>query len=463
MSDRYLHTKGIGAICLVGGLGERLANLTWPRTKAAVMFGPAILSAFSTSSALNSHVPYVILATQHRPYSLKKFYSDFHHGNYGAGKRIEAIDPLDTSDAPKYKGTADAFYQALGIAERRKPKYILGLSGDHVVKLDFENLFEQYLSFEQSPDYKGADFVVFTQKVKREDVNRFGILIKDGTRIVDFKEKPKLEELPDQEEFDASMGIYFAPTKIWREVLESDQAKRPYSNDSKLEKDPLTQTQHDIGGDIIPSLISKYDVRAFIFEGYWRDVGIPSALYETQMDILIKRKPDLFGDPAWKIESINQPHFHSHKDDERYFTAGRFDVSKSKINDSIFSPGVEGNLANILNSIFFGESQYGTTIGNDSHIERAIVDKDIKIGNKTILKAPPNHLILISRQTTIPNKTRIEANDDAIVAPLEELLYHVDNIIGFRKRVSPGVELYLPNGTQVKIEELMEELLRKSH
>ena len=69
-----VYTRDIGAISLVGGVGERLGPLTWYRTKAAVMAGPSNLAAFSTSNAFNSHVPYAVLASQHRPYSLKRFF-----------------------------------------------------------------------------------------------------------------------------------------------------------------------------------------------------------------------------------------------------------------------------------------------------------------------------------------------------------------------------------------------------
>lgn len=458
MSKGYIHTRDIEAINLVGGIGERLASLTWYRTKSAVMVGPSILSAFSTSNALNSHIPYLTLASQHRPYSLRKFYANVHGSNFGPGKKIDVITPLDTSNNVLYKGTADAFYNALKIVERRKPKYVLGLSGDHLFRMDFEPLFEMFL------DYKPkADFVVITQKVTKDEAHRFGILTLDGTNVTNFKEKPKPGTLPEQEEFDTSTGIYFALFEVWKEILETDQRKRPFPKESDLEKDPQTQTEHDIGRDVIPDMIGKYNLHAFTFDGYWKDVGEPIALYEAYMDIFIKRQPDLFGNSKWKIESIAQPHFHSHKEGERYFTAGRFDVSKSEISDSIFSPGVSGISSELLNSIFLGESQYGTHIEKGSYIDRVIVDKDVRIGENVVLKAPENYLILVSRQTTIPNKTKIEAKNNVIVAHLEEMISNLDNIIGFRKRVSPNVELYLPNGTHISIDELLEKVNKESH
>ena len=298
-----------------------------------------------------------------------------------------------------------------------------------------------------------VDMVILTQKVPRTEAPRFGIMETDGTKITSFREKPSIESLPDQMEFNASMGVYFAPHEVWKEVLEEDQRKRPFND--REEKDPETQTSYDIGGDVIPSMMGRYNLHVFNFDGFWEDVGEPKALYRANRRLFLEREPDLFGNPALPIEAIADHHFEE-SDNGRYFASGRFDISRSNIRDSIFSPGVVGRSSELLNSVFLGESDYGTDLGTNSHIDRAIVDKDVTIGRKVTLTAPENHLMIVSRQTKIPNRTRIEATSDAFVAPLDEMVAHLDNIIGYRRRVSPHVELYTPDGTRVTIDELLE-------
>src|SRR3989344_2869061 len=127
MKDGNIYPTDVGAIALVGGTGSRLGPLSWPRAKPAVMVGKTILAAFSTSNAENSGINRIVLAAQHLPRSLKRFYSKAYGSDYGPEKLIDITDPLEYSTEPIYEGTADAFFKALEIARFDK-RFILGLS-----------------------------------------------------------------------------------------------------------------------------------------------------------------------------------------------------------------------------------------------------------------------------------------------------------------------------------------------
>src|SRR3989338_8836418 len=172
VTHSHVSPSNVVAITLVGGLGERLSALTWHRAKPAVMIGGNVIASFSSSNALNSDIENVVMASQYLPYSLKRFYSGIYGAEYGPGRKIDIIDPNDTvADAARYRGTADAIYQALQIAKRLKKEYVLILSGDHIYKFAFTDLFNQFYQ-----KYDDNSFVVLNQKIQREDASKYGIL-----------------------------------------------------------------------------------------------------------------------------------------------------------------------------------------------------------------------------------------------------------------------------------------------
>jgi len=439
--DSYIGANNVLAIGLVGGKGSRLGPLTIYRTKPAVMAGPAILASFSTSAALNSGVDRIVLASQYLPFSLEKFYSDVYGSEFGHYKKIDVIGPHHyRGDETRYKGTADAFYKALQIGVKHQREYVLGLSGDHIYTFDFEKLFGIFLK-----EYDNNTFVVFTQKVAREDAPRFGILETEGqgTKVVKFIEKPPISELPpNKEHFDASMGIYFAPLRLWQRILEEDQRRGAAG-----------ESNYDIGGDVIPHMIEtgQFAVHVFRFEGFWADVGEPQALYDTYRSIFLKRNPDLFGDRLRPIGSIGQPNFFS-SDDCSFFTSGQFSLRKSKINGSIFSPGAELEKSEVLNSIIMGESEGNRTIITNTAAKRVIIDKMCNIKGAELVSS--NGLIIVARGTMIANGVKINTEGNAVVASLSALTENIHKLETYVKTTQ--AELFDNFGQKYSFEELME-------
>ena len=437
----YIPAHNVLAVVLVGGEGSRLGPLTLYRTKPAVMAGPAILASFSTSAALNCGIDKVVLASQYLPFSMEWFYSETYGSEFGHYKTIDVIGPHhNRCDAARYQGTADAFYNALQIGVKHQCEYVLGLSGDHIYSFDFEKLFSTF------PETYGDNaFIVFTSKVSREQASRFGILEteKGSTKVKQFIEKPPQSELPPgRDTFDASMGIYFSPLRLWQRILETDQ---------KRAKD--RKSNYDIGGDIIPYMIKegRFDVHVFHFDGFWADVGEPKAFYETCRAIFLAREPDIFGDRLNPIASVGDPNFYS-SDNLTYFTSGQFFLRKSLVNGSIFSPGVEVNHSEVIDSILLGQSEGNYLSINNSTIRNAIIDKMCNINGAEIIS--DDGLVIVTRGTVIAKGVRIHPKGNAVVASFTEL---ADKIRRLKKYIqATGAELYDNFGRKYSFDELVE-------
>ena len=113
-------------------------------------------------------------------------------------------------------------------------------------------------------------------------------------RITEFQEKPKKPKSNL-----ASMGVYVFTWKVLRKYLIADKN---------------ADTDHDFGGDIIPTMLKDgLKLQAYRFKGYWRDVGTLSSLHEATMDVALARRDlDLYHDPNTRIfteDTYSLPHY----------------------------------------------------------------------------------------------------------------------------------------------------------
>ena len=142
--------------------------------------------------------------------------------------------------------------------------------------MDFRELLHQHIR-------SGADITLATKPVHRDEVSEFGIM-QSGVdrRITRFVEKPAdemvlgemrmsrelLDAIGSIEEGDlyqASMGIYVFNRQVLIECLENDLA--------------------DFGKDVIPNAFKDRHVSAFIYQGYWEDIGTIRAFYKANLDL----------------------------------------------------------------------------------------------------------------------------------------------------------------------------------
>ena len=270
------------AMLLAGGQGSRLYALTTKTAKPAVSFGGKYkIIDFPLSNCVNSGFDTVGVLTQYQPLVLNEYIGNGLPWDldrtYGGVKILPPYQGHTRSDW--YMGTANAIYQNLEFIERYDPEYVLILSGDHIYKMDYAKMLAYHKE-------KQADCTIAVIDVPIEEASRFGIMtIDEDARITKFAEKPK-----NPESTNASMGIYIFNADKLKKYLIADEA------------DP--ESSKDFGKNIIPAMLAaKERMFAYPFEGYWKDVGTISSLWEANMDLLGK-KPELeLNDEAWRIYS----------------------------------------------------------------------------------------------------------------------------------------------------------------
>ncbi len=204
--------KKILAMILAGGKGERLYPLTRDRTKPAVPFGGIYrIIDFTLSNCVNSNVRRICVLTQYKSISLNRHIQlGWNMFSSQLGEFISLIPAQQRLDESWYKGTADAVFQNFYTLQEEKPDLVLILSGDHVYKMDYNEMIQYHLA-------KEADLTVGTIQMPSSTSREFGVIeVDDEYRVVGFQEKPEHPRtLPgNPEAILASMGIYVFNTEI---------------------------------------------------------------------------------------------------------------------------------------------------------------------------------------------------------------------------------------------------------
>ena len=192
--------KQMIAMLLAGGQGSRLGALTQGMAKPAVAFGGKYrIIDFPLSNCVNSGVDTVGVLTQYRPLQLNS-----HIGigiPWDLDKQVGGVTILPpyekSGDSEWYTGTANAIYQNMEFMEQYNPDYVLILSGDHIYKMDYEDMLARHRK-------SGAEATIAVMPVPWEEASRYGIVVADETgHIREFEEKPA-----NPKSNLASMGIY---------------------------------------------------------------------------------------------------------------------------------------------------------------------------------------------------------------------------------------------------------------
>lgn len=368
------------ALVLAGGKGVRLEPLTRDRAKPAVPFGGSYrIIDFTLSNCINSGLRRMLVLTQYKAASLDR------HMNLGwrflcreLDEFIDLLPPQQRIDEHWYQGTADAVYQNIYSIEETFPEYVLILSGDHIYKMDYSEMINDHIA-------SGAHATIGCLPVDLKDGSQFGIMqVDEGRRIVRFQEKPESPvAMPDDpSRCLASMGIYMFNAPFLFDQLCRDATK--------------SESTHDFGKDIIPSIVDTHLVRAFPFRDkntgdgrYWRDVGTLDAYYAANMD-LISVKPQLnLYDHTWPIRTYQAcdppPKFVFAQSEgpsprrghalDSLVCAGSI-VSGGQVEGSILSPNVRVNSwSKVEDSILFE----GVNVGRHARVRGAIIDKGIEV------------------------------------------------------------------------------------
>lgn len=367
------------ALILAGGKGERLHPLTIHRAKPAVPFGGKFrIIDFTLSNCINSHVRRIVVITQYKSFSLDRHLALGweHLLNPELGEYIFTIPPQQRIDERWYEGTADAVFQNIYLIEKENPPYILILSGDHIYKMNYAEMFDFHITRE-------ATGTVATIKVPKKIASSLGIVETDSNfRIIGFKEKPADPvTIPgDPEHCFASMGIYLFNKEDIINELRADSGK---------------SSAHDFGKNILPEMLNTGKLFAYEFKDenkkeakYWRDVGTIDSYWEANMDLVSVDPQFNLYDGEWPLRT-NQGQYPPAKFVfAQEYKGGRLGIaldsivcggciiSGGRVQNSVLSPTVRINsYVDVRESILMENVQ----IGRNCKIRRAIIDKDVYV------------------------------------------------------------------------------------
>jgi glucose-1-phosphate adenylyltransferase len=375
------------AIILAGGEGNRLFPLTQFRCKPAVSFGGRYrLIDVAVSNSINSSISDIYIISQFLAPTLNNYISNAYISKASHRTQIRLLSPDATLGRKGlYEGTADAIRKNIETLLQSSSQYFIILSGDQLYTMDLNHM----LSFAVEKD---ADLVIAALPVGKEEAKRMGVMkINPSFHIMDFFEKPKTNtllepfQLPAEaalsREYLGSMGIYVFKREALINLLKED-------------------AREDFGKHLIPSQLEKGKTFAYIFDGYWEDIGTITSFYEanlrltknhTCLDLYNERNP------------IYAEHHHlppARLINTRVSESSICDGSVLEASEIIHSMiGIRSHIkagTKIVDSIIMGNQRYSPladeckictpfSIGQNCHIEKAIIDEHCIIGNNVRL------------------------------------------------------------------------------
>lgn len=404
-------------ILLAGGVGERLYPLTKERAKPAVHFGgPYRIIDFTLSNCINSGLRRIFIATQYKSLSLNRHIRmGWNVVSEELGEFIEILPPQKRVGEHWYLGTADAVYQNLYSVGREGPSHVIVLSGDHVYKMDYSKMLRFHLDCQ-------AEATIATIEVPLTEGRRYGIVSVDETdRVTGFQEKPSMPvAAPRTSDLSlASMGIYIFRADVLVRALEDDATR--------------TDSQHDFGKNIIPSLIQTAPVYSYRFYDenkkaakYWRDIGTLDAYFEASMDLCQVNPEFNLYDPEWPLRTY-QPQsppakFVFAEEGRRCGKAldsiisGGCIISGSRVSGSVLGPNVRvHSFCDIEQSILMP----GGRVGRHARLRRTIIDRDVLIPRGALIGFDPEE---DRRRHTVTEGgvVVVTADDEPLIGPISE-------------------------------------------
>jgi glucose-1-phosphate adenylyltransferase len=388
--------QGVLSLILGGGRGTRLFPLTMLRSKPAVpIAGKYRLIDIPISNCINSGFKRIYVLTQFLSVSLHRHIANTYKFDPFSQGFVEVLAAQQTNEAADwYQGTADAVRQQIRYVLQDGCSDVMILSGDQIYRMDFGLLLETHRETK-------ADVTIAVLPVSAEMASGLGMIrLDDSGRVIGFVEKPQtpeqLEPLRAPTEwmqergitgkgrhYLASMGIYLFRRDVLFQLLNAP---------------PLAT---DFGREIFPRTLQTHRVQAHLFDGYWEDVGTVKAYHEASLALTGDNPPFDFHSNAGVIYTRM-----------RYLPAAR--VTGAKMDHCLVSdgcvvrPGANiyrsvlgvrtriGHNAAIRNTVLIGADRFETdqeradnqqrgipnlTIGDNTVIENAILDKDCRVGN----------------------------------------------------------------------------------
>jgi glucose-1-phosphate adenylyltransferase len=363
------------SVILAGGEGTRLFPLTRSRCKPDVRFaGRYRLIDIPLSNSINSQIPNIFVLSQHFTTSLHQHILSTYPPTHFRSHKINLLTPKDVPGKKNlFKGTADAVRQNLDCILQGSAEYVLILAGDQLYHMDYQEM----IAFAKN---EGADLVVAALPVQEIDAKRMGVLKIDArSEIIDFVEKPQERKILDAfamhhgnfRQYLGSMGIYV----FKREAIAA----------------LLKEEGEDFGKHMIPLQLKKGKTSAFIFKGYWEDIGTIASYYQANLALTgCQNWMQSFDD----VKQLYTPHHniatplikHSLIIDSLINQGALIEAAEVthciigmktwiKQNTSVHDSIIIGDHAHIAEG-----SPYSVIIGKDCTIQKAIIDSNVVIG-----------------------------------------------------------------------------------
>ncbi len=374
------------SVILGGGRGTRLYPLTFQRSKPAVpVAGKYRLVDIPISNCLNSRMNKIYVLTQFNSASLNRHIKNAYAFDIFSKGFVHILAAEQTPQFNSWnQGTADAVRRNIMHFDKVGFEYMLILSGDQLYHMDYQEMLQNHKE-------SNAAISIATIPINVKDATEFGIMKKDENNIItSFVEKPSLEELEnwksdtgvamqnEERDYLASMGIYIFNREVIFDILNNTDAT-------------------DFGKEVIPNSLNKYKVVSFQHNGYWTDIGTIKSFFEANLDL-----------------AKDIPQFNLYDANNIVYTNPRLlptsKIMGTKMQNAVISDGCIihaeelnravvgirtriGGGTRIENSYILGADYYETIqqmegsrippvgIGRDCYIEKAIIDKNCRIGN----------------------------------------------------------------------------------
>jgi glucose-1-phosphate adenylyltransferase len=388
--------QGVLAIILGGGRGARLYPLTKKRSEPAVPIGGNYrLIDIPISNCLNSGIPRIYVVTQYLSVSLHRHIANTYKFDPFSRSYVEVLPARHTNEsAGWYEGTADALRQNLGYLQYDDAGEALILSADHLYRMDFADLIRRHRT-------SGADVTMAVVPVPRRQASRFGVVrLDEQCRIVTLVEKPQADAqlaalrtppdwlrrqgLPTTEdgEYLANMGIYVFNRQVLLDLLHVQP----------LAKDLVTE--------VFARRLSTHPIQAYVFGGYWADVGTIRSYFEASLTLAGNNPPFDFHSPEGiiytRMRNLPASRVESAVVDSCVVSDGCTIGVGTRLDRCVLGVrSTVGRNVRLREVVVIGADRYETAeerdlnsrrgipdvgIGDDTIIEQAIVDKDCRIG-----------------------------------------------------------------------------------
>ena len=377
------------SIVLGGGKGTRLFPLTKDRAKPAVPFGGKFrLVDIPISNCINADLKQIYILTQFNSASLHMHLSQTYNFDSFSNGFVEILAAeQNLVNSGWFEGTADAVRKNLVHLNAQSPSYYLILSGDQLYRMDLRDLIKKHKE-------SGAAITIACTPVSRENASHLGILKADKNNVItEFLEKPG----PTKD-----ISQYKVPQEIKRDKAKGDEylgSMGIYIFNHQAMKSCLDNELTDFGKEVIPQAINKLKVNAFIFEGYWEDIGTIKSFYEANLELTtLKPRFDFYdeGHPIYTRPRCLPPSKMNFSNMNQSIAAEGCIITNASICDSIVGVRTIIESGSSLNGVIcMGADYYESDIkkqknseeripnlgiGRGTLVKRAIIDKNACIG-----------------------------------------------------------------------------------